>query len=201
MQTQIIKLCECGCGKQAPIAKCTRTDRGPRQGEPVRFIYGHSTRVLKRNGPMNSHWKGGVTTNGGYLMTLQRGHHRADQYGYVRVHLLIVEQVLGGPLPEFAEVHHVNKIRSDNRNCNLVICDSRAYHILLHQRERAIRAGYAAHWRKCVYCKTYDDPINLRIPAVKRTSAYHRSCAASVALRNYHLRKGRPDGQKLKTTT
>jgi hypothetical protein len=33
-------LCQCGCGKPAPIADCTR--RGYRKGQPLRFIHGHN---------------------------------------------------------------------------------------------------------------------------------------------------------------
>ena len=37
-----IKLCECGCGEPAPIAKITNTKRGHISGQPCRFIYGHN---------------------------------------------------------------------------------------------------------------------------------------------------------------
>lgn len=44
MNTQEItpKLCECGCGQPAPIAKETRVKYGHIKGEPMRFILGHS---------------------------------------------------------------------------------------------------------------------------------------------------------------
>ncbi len=39
-----VKLCECGCGQPAPIAK--RTDRtwGQVKGQPLRFVHGHRLR-------------------------------------------------------------------------------------------------------------------------------------------------------------
>lgn len=37
-----VKLCECGCGQPAPIAKRTDRSRGRVRGEPVRFIQGHN---------------------------------------------------------------------------------------------------------------------------------------------------------------
>lgn len=40
-----VKLCECGCGEPAPIAKKTASRWGHRKGEPVRFIYGHNVRT------------------------------------------------------------------------------------------------------------------------------------------------------------
>src|ERR1017187_4265244 len=36
-----VKLCECGCGKLAPIAKQTDTRRGHVKGQPIRFVLGH----------------------------------------------------------------------------------------------------------------------------------------------------------------
>lgn len=36
-----IKLCECGCGNPAPIAKKTHRPRGYIKGQPTRFIVGH----------------------------------------------------------------------------------------------------------------------------------------------------------------
>jgi len=37
-------LCECGCGRPAPIAKMTNTKKGHVKGQPVRFIRGHHAR-------------------------------------------------------------------------------------------------------------------------------------------------------------
>jgi hypothetical protein len=39
------KLCECGCGLPAPIAKVTRTPLGHVRGQPIRFIKGHQTHL------------------------------------------------------------------------------------------------------------------------------------------------------------
>ena len=39
------KLCECGCGNPTPLAKQTSARRGQKQGEPIRFIQGHSSRL------------------------------------------------------------------------------------------------------------------------------------------------------------
>jgi hypothetical protein len=39
-----VKLCECGCGLPAPIAKITSRARGYAKGEPMRFRHGHHQR-------------------------------------------------------------------------------------------------------------------------------------------------------------
>jgi hypothetical protein len=90
-------------------------------------------------------------------------------------HNLIVEKVLGKKLPPKAEVHHINGIRSDNRNCNLVVCPSRAYHFMLHVREKALNECGNADYRKCTYCKKYDDISNMFHNKQSR-HYYHGSC-------------------------
>jgi hypothetical protein len=39
-----LKLCECGCGQPAPIAKKNHTRTGAIKGRPLRFIKGHGSR-------------------------------------------------------------------------------------------------------------------------------------------------------------
>lgn len=39
------RLCECGCGNPAPLAKITDSDRGTVRGQPLRFLHGHSGRL------------------------------------------------------------------------------------------------------------------------------------------------------------
>ena len=76
-------------------------------------------------------------------------------------HDLIAERTLGRALPKGVIVHHINEIRADNRNENLVICLNRRYHALLHLRIKALEECGNASWRRCVYCKIWDDPLNM----------------------------------------
>ena len=59
-------LCECGCGRPAPIATRHRPDRGLRKGDPSRFIRGHAMRgktaSLATRQKMSSAHKGFVHT-------------------------------------------------------------------------------------------------------------------------------------------
>ena len=41
METEI-KLCECGCGEPAPLAKKTRSAIGHVKGQPIKYINGHN---------------------------------------------------------------------------------------------------------------------------------------------------------------
>ena len=76
-----------------------------------------------------------------YKRVIRHGHPRADYQGHVLEHVLIAEAALGRPLPAGAEIHHGDNDRQNNRNGNLVICQDRAYHKLLHVRAVVVRFG------------------------------------------------------------
>lgn len=70
-----------------------------------------------------------------------------------RIHVLKAEAALGKPLPEHAQVHHVDLTKSTESV--LVICENDAYHKLLHVRTRIVKAGGNPNtdsW--CSSCKT-----------------------------------------------
>lgn len=90
------------------------------------------------------------------------------------VHVLVVERALGHPLPVGAVVHHVNGVRDDNRNENLVACQDQSYHKLLHRRAEALRECGHADWRRCALCHTWDSVENLRRKS--RYDVAHRVC-------------------------
>jgi hypothetical protein len=93
----------------------------------------------------------------------------------VAEHILVAERALGKPLPKDAQVHHSNEKRGENQNSNLVICQDNAYHRIIHRRKRAYDTCGHASWRKCPYCKRYDDIENMVIPKGGH-SAHHNSC-------------------------
>ncbi len=95
-------------------------------------------------------------------------------------HRRIAEAALGKPLPLGVEVHHVNHSRD---NSALVICPGRAYHMLLHYRQRALEASGNANYVKCEHCKKFDDPENNMWVHPRITRAYHRTCHAEAAAR------------------
>lgn len=80
----------------------------------------------------------------------------------IPLHVLIVEEVLGRRLPSKAVIHHFDGNGHNNANNNLIVCPSTDYHSLLHLRQRALEECGNAGYRKCPYCKVWDDPINMR---------------------------------------
>lgn len=103
-------------------------------------------------------------------------------------HRELAERALGRKLPPGAEVHHWDGIRDNNRTINLVICPDRAYHQLLHQRQRALEACGNASWLKCNYCKQYDKPQSLKSYTSKKncTHTYHAQCKRDRMRAAYH---------------
>lgn len=177
-------LCQCGCGKKTTIAKQSITRYGVVGGEPNKYLVGHHRRG-KYNGKLdafhgkresNMSWKGGRRKNNfGYSLIYMPEHPRAGKNGYVLEHIVVAESVLGKYLPQKAVVHHINQDRSDNRKENLVICESDAFHRVLHQRMAALKACGIPSFRKCNICKKYDDPQNLTFNS-KNRSVRHDEC-------------------------
>ncbi len=83
------------------------------------------------------------------------GHPRAQgQYHHIQEHVLIAERALGAYLPAGAEVHHVDGDGRNNTPSNLVICQDKAYHKLLHCRASVVRAGGNPNTEKmCGHCE------------------------------------------------
>src|SRR4051812_11102739 len=74
-----MKLCECGCGQEAPLASTTRPERGQIAGVTrLRFVNHHNRRIsthtpearrkigLASKGPRNARWKDGRTGTAEY---------------------------------------------------------------------------------------------------------------------------------------
>jgi hypothetical protein len=153
--------CQCGCGQLTKAAVTTSARMGHVRGRPHRYVTGHDSKTGKGRGYVES-----TTRSAGV---------RTRKYA----HIALVERARGGrPLPVGAEVHHVNEDKRDNRHGNLVVCQDGAYHRLLHQRTRALRACGNANYRKCAICKRYDDPGNMTRVST-RNQMYHKPCAAA----------------------
>ena len=89
-----------------------------------------------------------------YSMKRENGENR-------QIHTLIAETTIGRKLPIGAEVHHFDGNGRNNSRGNLVICPSRSYHMMLHMRQDAMDSCGNPDWRKCRFCKQYDDQKNL----------------------------------------
>lgn len=187
-----MKLCECGCGQAAPIAKQTSARSGVVKGQPLRFVMGHFVRTRPR-GEAHPSWRGGRYRHAsGYTMVRCVGHARAKK-GYVLEHILVVEHALGQALPVGAEVHHVNEVRSDNRGRNLVICENHAFHLLLHARMAAYRACGNPDARQCWLCRKWD----VGLDGGRGKAMVHRTCGNAYRLERQRIRIKKSEDQSL----
>lgn len=105
--------------------------------------------VLNVGGPQSPRWKTGRTrTPAGYIW------QATGTSGGQLEHIVIAERALGHALPAGAQVHHVNGVKSDNVNRNLVICQDVQYHKFLHKLARIRSFGGRPFLdRRCGLCK------------------------------------------------
>lgn len=80
-------------------------------------------------------WRGGVVLRGGYVWETvpieERYGTNLWQGRYRPQHILVVERTLKRRLKKGEVVHHINGDKTDNRNCNLLVCSTQ-YHGYLH---------------------------------------------------------------------
>ena len=147
-------------------------------------------------GRANGNWRGGRHTDGRYIRVRYPDHPRAHQSGYVYEHILVAERAMGKPLPDGAEIHHANGDKSDNRPCNLVVCEGRSYHLLLHSRQRALEESGDANNRRCGYCGEWDDPQRMYI---RHRNSWHTECQNEA--RRRRSAKDRTEGFRVEVGT
>lgn len=74
-----MKLCECGCGQETPIATHTRSHLGYVKGEPVRFVRGHNRKSFQ-NSPEHR------AKQSEALQCDKHFNWKGDEVGYIALH-------------------------------------------------------------------------------------------------------------------
>ena len=119
-------------------------------------------------------WDGGR----GYMI-------RGINGGSIREHVRIAQLALGKPLPDGAQVHHVNGDRSDNRPKNLVICQDSDYHKELHRRSAVVkRGGNPNAQRLCLRCDALLPSESFKARRAKHGPAYYSRCRGCMSIIN-----------------
>lgn len=120
MNTQEVtpKLCECGCGQPAPIAKKHNIPAGHVKGQPVRFIVGHHAKLQARPSLEERFWEK-VDKRGPDECWEWKGSHDQRGYGHIRIdgHNIKAHRhsyaIQNGPIPDDLWVLH----KCDNPAC------------------------------------------------------------------------------------
>ena len=105
-------------------------------------------------------------------------------------HVRIVERVLGKPLPKGAEIHHVDGNGLNNAHSNLVVCQDKAYHKLLHYRARVKALGGNPNTERI--CSKCVQPVPLESFARRRANISTGLQSACIGCMNEYrrIRKG-----------
>ena len=127
------------------------------------FIRGHYQRTVRR----------------------QRGYRQVvcPDRGIIEEHVAIAESVLGHRLPDGAEIHHVDGNRLNNSRGNLVICQDRSYHRLLHARAKVVRAGGNPNTEKiCTLCRAVKPLVDFGRCSANGANGRQGSCRACMKI-------------------
>lgn len=75
----------------------------------------------------------------GYKMVIKKGHPRANDHGYVREHILVMEEKLGRFVTKDESIHHIDGDKMNNHPDNLEIFSSHTEHLQHHWAENSLR--------------------------------------------------------------
>lgn len=157
------KLCECGCGERAPLAKKTRNDIGHVKGEPIRFCNGHQG----KGRPVKVFQ---IDSDGRAYVRTRNGR----RYIWPRV---LMWNEIGRELGADEIVHHVNEDCADDRVENYQIV-SRAEHIELHRKSLYPEGKMASiRTRVARACATCGAPIEVTPGALKEKNYCSTACS------------------------
>ena len=108
-----------------------------KHNKPVSLYCASCAQIISNphKGNLHSSWKGGQTIQKGYIVIYNPEHPNHDINGYVERCRLILESELGEILPRKIDIHHINRIKTDDRLENLMVL-SHAEHLRLHGLER-----------------------------------------------------------------
>ena len=146
------------------------SEEQPDRNSYGRFATGHTLSPKVRvTGSAHPKWKGGTKITRGRLYVWMPEHPASIKSGYVLESRLIAEAALGKHLPPKAVVHH-------HTPTDLVLCEDEDYHKFIEARTRAWKACGNPNWRKCRFCKEYNNPGKLHINGA---NCHHPECQSA----------------------
>ena len=95
--------------------------------------------------PKQFKWSKGSRHSDGYVVVYMKTHPFADKNGRLYEHRLIMEKHLGRYLEPTEIIHHINKIRDDNKIENLKLFHNHSTHTTsesLERKKQGIKQGF-----------------------------------------------------------
>jgi hypothetical protein len=111
--------------------------RRERRRSVAGWVDGRGRHGNHTRGAKHPRWNSGrMRGSEGYmLVAVPEGHHLRQAHGYAYEHDLVAEEMIGRHLLTGEVVHHINRIRDDNRLENLAVMTA-SEHARLHAAER-----------------------------------------------------------------
>lgn len=100
----------------------------------------NSHKKLNKNRKGNHYnYKTGITFHNGYIFLFKKYHPFSKKSGYIAEHRFVVEKYIGRFLKTKYPVHHINKIKTDNRIKNLMCFSSNSAHCRFHFNPKNVK--------------------------------------------------------------
>lgn len=127
----------------------------------VLFYWRH--KMVYKKGSESHAWKGGrYICKQGYIKVYAPDHPRAIGL-YTFGHILVVEKRIGRYLKPQERVHHINGIKNDNRDENLLFLPNESSHQKIHNpKGRVIKTNKIFSEKPCRVCKKIFKPSRKR---------------------------------------
>jgi len=128
-------------------------------------------------------------TSHGYILIFQPNHPRAHINGYVYEHILIIEASIGRHIKRDEQIHHINKIKDDNRIENLLLCENQLEHIRRDYGWTKIKNEWHKTCNGCKKLLKLNENFYLRADNQTRFYVCKKCCAIKHKLKKYANKK------------
>ena len=93
-----------------------------------KYFKKYNLKARKMAGSNHGSWKGGRVIKRGYLAIWNPTHPRANNVGYVKEHILVMQKKLGRLIKREEHIHHIDFDKMNNNIKNLWLCDINKHH-------------------------------------------------------------------------